>query len=320
MNPALLWMMACKSCVPDLPPPDDEETNSDSGDSADSGETGDTADTGETGETGPPPLCEVEEIEPNEFTSMQTVPTETYVCGIFNDAEDDDWFAFSQDEEGWMRVEVQAASRGSNANPRIDLYAVGQDDATHSTSSYLTSDVAIIFPAEPDSYWVDLQETDKLYGEDYNYYFIASSTKPPVTWTGQESEPNDDFGAGNSFTFGDTIFGWISDPGDSDWYELDVPENVDYLVFTVSAYKYGSVADINLRLYQAEDDDVWLDYGGASDYDPDPFHEWKDPAAGHYSLKLYQSNQASGSMFHWYTLNIEAIMKTDTGSIDSDTP
>lgn len=315
MSFAFLLFVSCKGCTPELPPDQDEDSPppQDSADTQDSSPPVDS----DTVDTAPPPLCELVEVEPNDYVDAEELPLKTYACGTFDSSTDQDWLHFAVDEEGWVKVEVQCASRGSSADPEMLISANLEGDAVDVSNSYLTTDVELVFPNAADDYTFELTEVNGFSGEDYGWYTIAYETKAPLSWTRQEVEPNDDETAAEAYSFGDTVFGRISDSGDSDWFILDIPEGVDVATFQVDANKYGSPADINIRVEDAEGTEQWVDHGGEIDYDIDPWREWKLPAAGRYYLKVYQANQDKGSLFHWYTFHVDLTLSADTGSTDT---
>ena len=315
MTSALLWMIACNGCRPQLPDEPDNDSRTDTADSADTAETAETADTVDTVDTSPPAMCDLEEVEPNTYVNRMELPLGIYACGIFDAAEDQDWLTFTTTEDGWVMVDAQAQSRGSNANLELDIFAKDADGTVNATSSYLSADVKLLFPNDPDTYDLALYEETDLYGEDYTWFLIASPAKPPVVWDDNEIEPNDSTLAATPFSMGVTLFGRIDAPGDYDYYVLDVAEGTDTVTFEMAAKKYGSAANNTITLYKEDGTKVWDDAGGEGDYDPDPWREWKLPDAGRYHLRVYNSNENMGSMFHWYTLSISATMlETDTGA------
>lgn len=346
MTPVLLALMACNSCVPG--PPSWSETGeveeSEAPDSPVDTVESPPIDTSPTDTT--PALCDMPETEPNSYLYMETLPLNTWACGVFDSAEDEDWFTFSTEEDGWVMIDAQAAARGSNANLELNLYAVEADATVDATYNWLSSDVYLVFYNQADSYQIDLYEQTNLYGEDYTWFLMAGYAKAPVTWSDEEEEPNDEEAEANPFPIGETFYGVISESNDSDWYSIvveacdgldndgdgyadedfedttgdGVPDCVEgdvpfaSLEFQVSAQKYGSAANMSLVIYDSAGIMQWEDFGDGSTSDPDPLRSWKAPAPGTYHLRAYNDVNTMGSIFHWYTLSITVGEETDTGA------
>lgn len=296
----LLVLTGCKSCQPDIPyPQDDPERDSDSPPDT----SGDTS--GETGgDTGPPARCDREEVEPNGLDAAEPLEMELWACGTFPVAFDQDAFQVRPVQSGWMKIQVEAALRGSPANPQIDVAADGESALVG--DGYLTTDPYLVFPASADeTYTIVLAETEFLYGDDYDWYMLTSLTKEPVTWTMTEAEPNDEIAEAQTLPLGEVVYGGIASVTDFDWYKITTPyEGEQTLTFDVTAFKEGSAADLRLVLYDSDGETVLReDSDGEVAYDRDPYFTKK--ITGQKDLWLFVRNQAStGSRFHWYTLTV----------------
>lgn len=296
----LAWLGACNGCRPQLPYPNDDDTRTDS---ANPNETGDSV----PEETGPPPMCEVEEVEPNNSVdAAQDIPMHAWACGHFDAAFDSEWLRFEADETGWLEVQVEAASRGSSADAQLDLVNETTSDSLHISGRYLSSDPLVVFPlSETGVFDMALGETQYLYGDAYAWYTRAAIVKAPIEWTANEAEGNDTFDVANPFTVGDTLFGTISAPDDFDWYKIELDGLPTQFVFNVVAYELGSPADIEIKLYEADGTTLLrTDKYGEIDYDPDPYMSVRSTSGDMAWYLLVRTQDDKGSPYHWYTLTI----------------
>jgi hypothetical protein len=296
----LLVLAGCKSCQPDIPYPQDERDR-DSDPPPDT--AGDTApDSG--GDSGPPARCDREEIEPNGLDAAEDLEMELWACGTFPVAFDQDAFRVRPVQSGWLKVQVEAALRGSPANPQINVTT--ESDSAVVGDGYLTTDPFLVFPASADeTYTLVLAETEFLYGDDYDWYMLTSLTKEPVTWTMTEAEPNDGIEEAQVLPPGEIVFGGIASSSDFDWYRITTPhEGEQTLTFDVTAFKEGSAADLRLVLYDADGETVLReDSDGEVAYDRDPYFTKK--ITGQQDLWLFVRNESwTGSRFHWYSLAV----------------
>lgn len=296
MSVFLLLLQACDGCQPQLPrPPQEQEDRDDSGDSgADSGDTADT-------DVGPPPLCDVEEIEPNDVTA-QALPMETWACGKYDVAFDIERLAFSSNQPGWIEVDVESAARGTSADSQLQL---GWDDESAVVAdAYLTTDPRIVFPAESaGEFEIILGETHYGYGDDYGWWAMATLVKPPVEWDAEEAEGNDALATAEVFPVGQRVLGGIGEVGDFDWYVVTLPEEEATVTFDVQAYVHGSPANLKIELYDADGAFLREDFTGEIDYDLDPWFEKRVTGATTWYV-LVRTEDDRGGPFHWYTLSI----------------
>ncbi len=295
----LLFVLAggCNGCRPDIrQPPSDgvpplEDTAADT-----STET--------VIDSGPPARCGFEEVEPNNLPSdPQAIPMETWACGDFSTYLDADWFTFTPSQVGWITIRTEAALRGSSANPQI--LVDGGDESVLVYDGYLTSDPLLVFPAPAiEPYRINLAESNFLFGDDYDWFTLVTSSKEPVDWDFEEVEPNDTRDASQAFPLGQTVFGVISDEDDFDWYKITTTyEGEQTLTFDVTAFIEGSAANLKLVLYDAATAELRTDHAGQVNYDRDPWFEWK--VTGIQDLYvLARTEDSRGSRFHWYTLSI----------------
>lgn len=295
---------ACSACRPQLPPsPDDPPIQDTSPPPEDSGDSGDSA----PPDSGPPARCDVEETEPNEtLDEAQLLPMEQWACGNFQRVLDADWLTFTTAETGWIEIAVEAAARGSNANAQLQV--VGADGtSTLSMDGYLSTDPRVVFPAnEPGTWSVAVSDSFRNYGENFDWFLMASIVKQPVIWSFEEIEDNDALASAQPFVPGDTVFGRIEAAGDLDWYHVVLPEGEDTLTFDVEAFSQGSVANTKIVLYAADGTTILrTDYRGEIDYDPDPWFEQRVVGPTDWYV-LVRTEDDRGSPYHWYTLHISS--------------
>jgi hypothetical protein len=298
MNFLLAWLAACNGCQPQLPSGDEDGRI----DTSPPPDTGDTA----VEDTGPPPMCELEEVEPNNSVEqVQALPMEVWACGHFDVAFDTEFFEFETIEPGWVEVTVEAAARGSSADAQVDVINTGTGDSVHVSGSYLSTDPRVVFPLDaPATFQAAVGESQYLSGEDYRWYLMASMVKRPVEWTVTETEANDSWDTANVFTMGDTVFGRLSAPDDFDWYKITTDEVPQTVTFNVVAYQQGSPANIILKLYRSDGTTlIRADRAGEIDYDPDPWFTQRSTDATEWYL-LVRTEDDLGSPYHWYTLTI----------------
>ena len=295
MFPLLILLTSCDGCRPQLPSSTDPPPEQDTDRPDDSAE--------ETGDSGPPPRCETEEIEPNDLPdSQQTIPMEAWACGSFDRAYDIDWFQFTTVESGWVEVSVEAAARGTSANPQFLL--TGPDDSALALDAYLTTDPRVVFPsAAVGDYQITLNDTYLAGNEQYGWWMIASITKAPVVWDVSEVEPNDAMTTAEELAVNQTVFGYVGRAGDYDWYHIVTADEAATITFTVEAFAKGSLADLTLQLYEPDGTVIRVDRQGEIDYDRDPWFEQRVVGATEWYLQV-QTADDRGSSFHWYTLNI----------------
>ncbi len=302
----LLLLTACHACRPQLP----SDNGGDNGgiDTAlpDSGDTEETADTA-------PPLpnrCDQLEVEPNNALDVsKAFLMEKWLCGAFLDGGsggDTEFLNFTTTQQGWVSVTLEAASRGSNADAQFLLYS---DESAVIAYDYVDStDPRVVVPAAVvGTYGLVLGETGYLSGEGYDWAVMASLVKPPVDWTFQETEDNDDVELANPFTLGETVYGIMSPTADKDWYRLAVPDGLEAVVFQVEAFGSGSPVDARIDLYDIDGELKKTCYSAVIDYDLDPYCEIKQTEATEWTFKVTDEYD-NGSAFSWYTLSVSGIL------------
>ena len=297
----LVLLGACNGCGPQLPNPT-EDPRVDTSPPPD-----DSAPDTETAETGPPPRCDREETEPNSPPDgTEELDLELWACGEFLTYIDYDSFRVTPTQPGWLKIQVDAASRGSPANPQ--LIVSGGGESAELLDGYLTTDPLLVFPVDTlEPYTLTLGETNFLYGEDYSWFMLASLSKEPVEWDAEEAEPNNGFASAAPFTLGQTVLGAVSSASDLDWYKLTTAsEGEQTLTFTVNAFKEGSAANLVLVLYASDGATVLREETtGPIAYDRDPYFTTKITGVQDLYL-LARTEDGRGSRFHWYTLTIES--------------
>ena len=213
MTLLIVLLGACNGCQPKIPNPSDDPRVDTSDPRADTRETG--ADSAQE-ETGPPARCDREELEPNSPPDgTEALDMELWACGIFGAYTDFDSFRIEPRQAGWIKIQVESASRGSPANPQLIIDGGGE--SAQILDGYLTTDPLLVFPADaPEPYTLTLGETNFLYGEDYAWYMLTSLAKAPVEWTVDEVEPDDGYTQAQALSAGDVVFGTIRDASDLD--------------------------------------------------------------------------------------------------------
>lgn len=298
----ILLIAGCASCL-QLPndvddPNDDPPTGvEDSGD----GDSGDDTDTAE--DTGPAviPMCTLEEVEDddpsNDFSELLYVPLSTYACGEVNTKGDVDYLTFTTTMPGWMKVDVQAASRGSSADMFDILSQTAEDESVEQHDRHDSTDPLSVFYAEKaGDYLATLAEAQGGFGEPYPWWFIAMPTKEPFSYhmlegvlsndpaltespvsPVDEIEPNNTVETATVLTANVPIFAKIGTRGDSDWYTFSIPEATTTLTYEVDAFDFGSAADMSLEIYYAYDgaEELFIVSDGRDDRDggADPWFE-----------------------------------------------
>lgn len=236
-----VWVVAWHgcSCQPDLP------SNSSSDSSS-------TATTAATGDTAPEARCAAPEAEPNGSTAEATgLPLERWACGGLEELADADWWSFAHDEDGWLKLEVDAAN-GSVANltllvtPQFASWSAKRNDDPES------EDVTLLFPAPAGDYWLSVQDQLGNGGERFGYDLLVSEAKPPVEWTAIEAEPNDGLVDALPLASGDVAFGVLSSESplpDFDYYVVLVPAGPHVVRVDMDAFERGSsaLADVVVR-------------------------------------------------------------------------
>lgn len=236
---AALWGCQCQPQIPT--PPEDTETTT----------TGETAN---TGDTAPPPPCAVPEVEPNDnLDAPNVLVLEKQACGQIGQPLDLDWWSFSLTEDHWVEIELEAGN-GSIADMSILLTAEGETWAAARADDPGSRDATLRFPAPAGTYVLNASDQNFDGGDRYDYDLLVSEAKPPVEWSDEEAEPNDDQAGANVATAGAAIWGVMDGNGilpDYDWFQVAVPTGKHTLSVDVVAYAEGSAADLTVYLYDA---------------------------------------------------------------------
>jgi len=329
MHSLFLMLLSCKGCgawwvMPQLPrvqpnEPSPFDTSVDDPEEEDSGD-----------EPLPPPsACANNELEPNgDISDAQDLPLEEWMCGIFGEPVDNDYFSFEIEEESWLRVWVRATELGSFANPRAFL--LDEDDGNFSASfedSYLSADIDRTFKLDRGrelSIALLEQElgTDQ-YGPDYEWRMRVSVVKSPVTWNTEEpvdedgEDSNDNSATPDIVMDGDRVFGRVEKTG-NDWYALDLTDERTEVVVQTDAWIHGS--PLNPEIEVEGPDGETIDYSNTHDsgYNFDAKVSFTAQEAGRYLIRL-GAVDGFGGLPYWYVLDVSAdvvLEPSDTGETD----
>ncbi len=246
---------------------------------------------------------------------------EQTACGCFTEQADGEWLVFPAEDAEWIRIQVDAASRGSAADVAFNISALESFAVTLITGTMYSEDPWIVFPALGDAeYHLYLSERAGQYGDDYEWQLLASEDKAPVEYTVVEVEDNDTADQAQDLPAGETVLGIISEPGDYDWYHIPVPDpgDAEKIKWTidVEAYTSGSPLASRITLYESDvvgadlDDVDWLatSFADSEDYDQDPKIEIQSEEASDWYLVIKNPTSGGndrGSPFHWYSLAID---------------
>lgn len=300
---AMLACQSCRACQPELSTVDtfEEQDTQDSDSGQDSPVDTDTA---------PPPPCDFPEVEPNNNPDQGTpAELEAWACGTFEAAYDFDHFIVDVPYAGWLKVDVDAAERGSSAAPFLfvetsDGIGFGADAGAD------TTDPLLIVPLpSADTLTVLLTDGNNGSGPDHEYQVKTSLTKQPLNWDygmvdGTSKE------APMAMDWGDRVYGVVDDSQLVHWVELPVPEGKADVQFQILAHRYGSPLNATLRLFPRTDGTVSSSATLLSSSDPDS-SSW-DPvlrvsAEGEESwvVSLKVTDGKSTGELHWFVF--EAI-------------
>jgi len=247
----MLACQSCQGCKPELPNVDTSEPQDSEKDDSDSAQDS-PVDT----DTAPPPPCEFPELEPNNNPGQATVAElEAWACGVFEAAYDFDHFQVEVPYAGWLKVDVDAAERGSSAAPFLFVESdsglgFGADAEASST------DPLLVVPI-PSSGTFTILLTDGYNGSglDFDYQVKTSLTKAPLSWDyGMTDGTSKD--APMSMDWGDRVYGVVDDSQTVHWIELPVPEGKADVQFQVMAHRYGSPLSSTLRLFPRSDGEL----------------------------------------------------------------
>ena len=314
-----LGLPGCKSCFiscidPGVPnPPHPDTSKDDSGDSSDSAE--DSTESSPPVDTSPEPPCAVPEVEPNGLSDPQELPLEQWACGVFDVYLDVDGFTFDVPDAGWVRLNVRATAIGSAADVSVNLGEPGGDYGAIVGGSYSSSDPFLVFYTDKartfDAY---LSEAYYGYGENYTWEMLASTEKPPVTWTMDEVEPNDSKTEAMAMASGDVMYGTISEGSDFDWIKISIPDDAKHDVSVkVTASREGAPTDLRALAYDPSGVFAKAASSGENTYDRDPWLEFTTDEAGDWTVLLREEYE-KGSPIYWYTV---AVTVTDAPAEDT---
>ena len=303
----LTGCQGCTSCHPSLPPTNKEDTQPE--------ETAvDSEDSFDTVDTSPPPPCAQEEVEPNnngDGSDANWVDLERWACGTLHYA-DFDYFRFEVPEPCWIKMDMNAASRGSAADPYIVLDSENGERVT-SMGDVDSTDPFVIFPVEEADEWVlmvkDFSSQDP--GDDYHYEWMATVTKAPVTWTHNEDhtggEPLPWASSKQAMVLeeGMVVFGRASETLEEDWYLVQPPSGKHEVIVTVTAFAVGSPMDARMKLYDSDATLLEIAHRGTQAYDRDPVLTRNSDGDEDWWLIVREEDGASGGSAYWYTIEVE---------------
>ena len=305
----LLLLLACvpSCCQPNINPPvEDTHDERDSDSPVDSVDSEDTA---------PPPPCEQPEVEPNDLDSQATpIVLEEQACGAFTGGGLDlDWFSFDTEHVGWLKVDVDAADRGSEANVSLNLESDLGVQAAMSMAGDGSADPLLVIPVtEADSWMLVLNEQEAQSGdEDYDYQVRASVTKTPVPIDREEKSNNEDFEDAQVLQLDEYVYGTVDEPSDLDWYVLQTPPGRNEIKLELLAHRHGSPLNGRIEIWYAhpKDDSKLSDEAERKVADSD-FGPSMDPIFTHTSydertwyIKVRNANTGGTGSAYWYVLH-----------------
>lgn len=265
-------------------------------------------------DTTPPPPCEQPEVEPNYNTSVANeVLMEVWACGTFDTSPDFDVYRFTMAEQNWLRIDVDAADRGSPAYPVLTLQSDGGFSAG-STRGPNSNDPYLVIPTpEADSWYVWLTDAQASSGEAFTYRWMASSVKAPVSWTHRETEGHSTIDTAMPITADMTVYGTIDSATEFDWYSFQTPAERSSITVRITAHKVGSPLISRLMLYEIETDgkgnpvekliNYWDDSSTSASLDPD-FTLSNEGGEVWYLKVRYLPTFQYGPLY-WYILDID---------------
>jgi hypothetical protein len=326
---------ACTSCYnPTLSIPsddgDDDETN-DPIDTADERE--------ETGDLPAPPLCEFEEVEPNNSTTeANAIDPEAWACGelIPDDADTlgIDFVSFPSPGEGWISLWARGESIGSAADIDMRVFVDDGDSVTSVTferSPGTHEPLGWIPASADDEFTVSFSDAFRGAGPGYTWEFLASLEKgPPLDWNLTESEERDGARTNDRFADaslvledGDRVFAVMGNATSDthDVYRIQAPEGNHLMTATLLAWEYGSPLNGWLRLYTPEVVDIEAEIAAdpgteaalsdarlasnryISSETWDAMVEYRTSEAGEYYIQVSNAGAYFGP-YHWYVLEV----------------
>ncbi len=268
-------------------------------------------------DTTPPPPCPQPEEEPNNNSgSAFPIEMESWACGLFESALDFDVYTFEMDEDGWLEVDIDAASRGSAADVILSLES--EDGLT--AAAYRgdeSSDPRIVVPVPAGTWEVWLNELSQDYGGDQDYHLLATVTKRPVSWNRNSEEfetPNNTNADAMVLESGDVVWGVIDASTAFDWYVWQSPNDGEKHLLRVSITAMSEGSPLNPRLQRYD-----LDAQGevqsfpTESWDSDPNSASMDPKVELHGtdqdiyMKVRHTPTTQTGELYWYVLSFEVI-------------
>ena len=311
---ALGLFTACKGCFtscfnPGLPPDPPVDTQEEETETEDS-----PVDTTPPEDTTPPPPCDQPEVEPNYNTSVANeIVMESFACGNFGEKGDFDVFTFSMPEGGWLKIDVDAADRGSEADPVMNVESQrGYNAAVYRGAT--SNDPLLVVPVAKSDVWtVYMTDGYQGFGEDHDYRFLASTTKPPTTWTDMESEDHSTWETAQPIAVGQRIFGVVDSATEYDWYAFTTPIEKSTVGVKVQAQGFGSPLTPRLQLYFTKEgtdglpydvlQETWDKSSASASLDPDFTRAAGDGSIWYLKVR-YRPETPYGDLY-WYIIEVE---------------
>ncbi len=310
-----LWLLlGCSACSACFQPNLDDIRSEDSGEEEDS-----PADSpiDSPVDTTPPPPCPQPEVEPNNNTAGAfPIAMESWACGHFESALDFDVFTFDMAEDGWLEVNIEAASRGSAAHVLLTM------DNEHGQSAGVSrgdtsTDARVVVPVKGGTWVVWLNELNQDYGEDVDYHLLATTTKRPVSWNVDSEElevPNNGPEEALAIEDGDVVWGLIDSTTNFDWYVWESPKDSKKrtLKLTITAMSEGSPLNPRLQRWDldasgelyANPTKTWDSDEDSASQDPEVELSVSDKDV---YLKVRHTPGFQTGELYWYTLAVEVF-------------
>lgn len=305
---------ACaKSCAQLSLPGSNINNNVDTSTNQDTGDNEDTEDSGDTGpiDTGPPALCPQPEVEPNNSRGeAQAVSMEAWICGDIALAADQDVFSTPGPADAtWMRVQVRAAEIGSFANLSLAFYDDDEDYSAYGIFQPESTDPMLLVPVPGGLEWfAAVNDQYGAYGDNNHWQMLITEEKAPLEWNAVESEDNNAITNGNPIESGDRVFAVLETAfgADQDWYQITIPDDgLTYAVhLRIEAWNYGSPADMQLELYNPDQERKKLRDAGDYSYDLDATLDYTTSTPGTWYIRAKSGVDAVGALY-WYVLEYE---------------
>ena len=330
----------CAGCI-ELPANLDDDERTDTGhDSAVDTDSAAPVD------TGPPPMCEVEltddENFDDDYKTPVPIPTEAWVCSHFDAPLDFEVLQFQTQSAGWVKVDAQAAARGSSADLHLGV-ALADDDseACGKYSSPSTTDPALVWLAPAEAKWnATLNEEEYGFGEDYPWWLIASEVKAPVAYTRTDSvEDHSTVATAEALSRDDIVLGWLKTEGGHDFWRIEM-QGDNHLLVDTNAAEFGSASNPAINLYKLRNDGncdalgegaecgtpnkagvlpgtcmdtpqglecvdyMWKDSEGVEDWNPDSYVDAEVTEAPEVMyLEVFDEGSGCADEFLWYTIS-----------------